>query len=121
MKNILLILITALLFTACRKDKSSPPEFRIQNDTPFRIESAVVKLGNSQNSYSAIEPGRASEFKVFSDYDYPYVKLRVNNRDIEFAIMPIEGGQAGPGENLKSTGVIGYIAGTDSFNIHFKN
>ncbi len=121
MKNIMLVIVAALLFTACKKDNPSPAQFRIQNSTPFQIESALVKLGNSQNSYPTINAGDVSEFKEFSDYGYPNVKLRVNSKDIEFTIQPIEGGKAGSGENLKSTYVISYNAGTDTFGVHFVN
>jgi len=121
MKNILLVIIAALLFPACKKDNTSPPEFRIQNSTPFKIESAIVKLGNSTNAYPAIDAGSVSEYKQFSDYDYPNIKLRVNNKDIEFTIQPFEGGKAGGGENLKSTCVIIHNPSADTFGVYFKN
>lgn len=122
MKNILLILITALLFTACKKDDPTlPPQFRIQNDTPYRIEWAAVKLGTSENSYAALNPGEVSGFKSFSDYHWPVIKLRVNNKDVEFSILPFEGGNPGSGENTRTTAVIVYIASSDTFDVHFKN
>ncbi len=124
MKNLLLLIIFTALFTACKKDAPSlPPQFRIENATPFLIDSARVKLGTSQNSYPAINAGEVSEFKTFNDYDYPNIKLRVNNKDIEFTIMPIDGSASGSGsgENIKSTGVITYNALTGGFGVHFRN
>lgn len=124
MKNALLILVSILLFSACEKDTSSLPEFRIQNSTPYLIESARVKLGTSEHSYPAIKASETSEYKQFSDYDYPNIKLRVNNQDIEFTIQPIEAPPAGSGKddrNIRSTAVITYDATSARFSVHFKN
>ncbi|MEJ7694067.1 hypothetical protein [Daejeonella sp.] len=121
MKNILLIIITSLLFTACEKNNTSPPQFRIQNRTPFTIESATVKLGTSTNTYPTINAGEVSEFKVFSDYDYPDITLRINGKDLQFTIQPFEGGSTGNGKTIKETCVITYNAGSDRFSVHFSH
>lgn len=124
MRNFLLIIMAMILLAACKKDKTPVrqeliAQFRIQNNTPFKIESAHVILGTSEHTYPAIDAGNISDYKVFNDYNYPKVKFRVNNKDIEFQVQPFEGGKVEFTKDVKSTMVITYSANTATFDGHF--
>lgn len=121
MKNLLSLLLLTCLFIACEKE-SQPGQLRIQNNTPFEIENAILRMGTSENTYTGISPNQVSEYKPFHDSGYLEGKFRLDNRDLEFKIQPID---QVPDPSVKSkphpktTCVLTYNADRKSFDMHF--
>lgn len=121
MKNIIFLILVSFLSFSCKKEKELGAELRLKNDTPFQIESAVIKLGSSENIYGALAPNEVSDYKTFKENTYPYIKLKISNKDIEFKVQPFEAPPAAvinkPAKPL--TCVITYSSVSNSFDLHF--
>ena len=76
MKKIILLVLISIVGLSCKKDEivDSGAKLRLKNETSFPIESASIKLGNSQNSYGFLNPNELSDYKNFTENTYPNIK-----------------------------------------------
>ncbi|HEY0054793.1 MAG TPA: hypothetical protein VGB63_05510 [Pedobacter sp.] len=126
MKNIILLILISVVSISCKKEERFEADelvakLRLKNETPYEIESALIKKGSSENIYGSLKPNEISEYKSFKESTYPYIKLRINNKDIEFQIQPFEASPtAGTNKPAKPlTCVITYSSISNSFDLHF--
>lgn len=125
MKHLILLFILISTVFACSQKESVEPyqeELRIKNNTPYELKSVTIKIGDSQNTFDAVQPNQTSDYKLFKDKGYPSFSIEANNKTYEFKIMPID---LPPTEQqpakVKPKPLTCVISSTtpDSFDVHF--
>ena len=86
----LLIVLTALILTSCKKNNytpDGPTDIRIHNVSLLTYDSVVViNTELETNEYGTVEPGEQTEYKRFEKaYPREQVNMYINSVSYEFA------------------------------------
>lgn len=88
-KNVfLLIVLTAIVLTSCKKTKytpDGPTDIRIHNVSSLTYDSVVISTSVGNNEYGTVNPGAKTEYKRFEKaYPREQVNMYINSVSYEF-------------------------------------
>lgn len=85
MKNICLIVFTALLFNCTRDNDTNEVRLRVTNISEYNFENIVVR----DKDFNNLNSSETSEYQVFDyAYSYDFIELEIDGKT--YTIQPID-------------------------------
>ncbi|MDJ1483090.1 hypothetical protein QNI16_21505 [Cytophagaceae bacterium YF14B1] len=127
-RHILLLVVIGLTLFSCHRESDSiktsvQNEFkiRVKNQTPYQFENVLIRFGGNENTYGILEPAQISEYKIFTEVGFPYIKVSFGDKEQVFQIMQTEESPSnGTDTKMKDQTCVIYLTEFNTIDLYFQ-